>query len=83
MLRFMLPRVVGLTLATSSLAFCDPHTAATTAQQIADAEKHRAFSPKEFRRFTISEITTVSPNTKLFRIALPSPQHEMVLYYFL
>jgi cytochrome-b5 reductase len=36
-----------------------------------------AFSPKEFRSFKISKITTISPNTKTFEILLPTANHEM------
>ena len=36
-----------------------------------------AFSPKEFRSFKINRITSVSPNTKVFDVLLPTPKHEM------
>lgn len=81
MLRFVprnVPYVLGaMGLASTGMAVCDPHTAATTAQNIADAEKHRAFSPKEFRSFTIKEVKDLSPNTKLYNVALPTAHHEM------
>jgi cytochrome-b5 reductase len=37
----------------------------------------KAFSPTEFRAFPIGRIEMISPNTKLFELALPSPEYEM------
>ncbi len=41
-----------------------------------------AFSPTEFRSFPIKKITSISHDTKVFDIALPTPDSEMVIYYW-
>ncbi len=40
-----------------------------------------ALSPKEFKSFKISKITTLSHNTKAFEVALPS-KHDQTVNFF-
>lgn len=77
-LRSLVPYVAATGLASVSFATCDPHTVATAVQQVADQERHRSFSPKEFRKFPIKAVKDLSPNTKAFEVTLPSSHHEMV-----
>lgn len=43
-----------------------------------EGDKKVAFSPKEFRAFPVRKIQSISPNTKVIELALPTPEHEMV-----
>lgn len=42
-----------------------------------DESSKIAFSPKEFRSFTIKEVKQLSANTKAIEINLPTSEHEM------
>jgi hypothetical protein len=59
----------GLGLTVAALA-----TFSTTAAAAA-AEPKVAFSPKEWRQFSIESVQTLSHDTKLFRVRLPSKDH--------
>jgi hypothetical protein len=40
-------------------------------------DRHRFHTAQEWRPFPLERVTKLSPNTSIFRFALPSPQHEM------
>jgi hypothetical protein len=60
---------VGLGLTVAALATQFSSTAA------AAAEPKVAFSAKEWRQFSIESVQTLSHDTKLFRVRLPSKDH--------
>lgn len=67
---------VGIGLAMASLP---APTSQVTGNHAAFCEEDKkiAFSPKEFRSFTIRGIKQLSPNTKAYNIALPSSDSTM------
>lgn len=72
MKRFSVVFAVGCVSAISASSSLTPPSSRLSATQCDEKKQEHAMSPKEFRSFPITEIVNLSPNTRQFRVKLPS-----------